>query len=48
MSEEESVLDEFMLTFLFLRAMSQGDMLACQFGECREDQIPRSFAAQQA
>ena len=27
--------------FLFPRATSQADMLACPFGDCREGQIPR-------
>ena len=33
--------------YLFPRATSQADMLACPFGDCREGQIPRSSAALQ-
>ena len=29
--------------YLFPRATSQADMLACPFGDCREGQIPRSL-----
>ena len=33
--------------FLFPRATSQADMLACPFGDCCEGQTPRSLAALQ-
>ena len=39
--------NRYMQRYLFPRATSQADMLACPFGDCREGQIPRSSAALQ-